>query len=111
MRTSAYFALAYEIPKANFMEEKRYAQPGEDNGNLASEPLIATSRLSALQDQLVRRVKDIQDTDTLQSLIVYIDTNILPEKETFEEGWKRAISIEEFRSRCKDKLKAKYGKP
>lgn len=89
------------------MEEKRYTQPEENGSNMVSEPFVATSQLFDLQEQLVRRVKDIQNTDTLQSLIVYIDTNILSKKETFEEEWKRSISIEEFRSRCKNKLKVK----
>ena len=77
---------------------------------MVAEPLIATPQLSALKTQIVERVMNIQSTETLQSLIVYIDQNVSPKTDNFEEEWKRSISIEEFRTPCKAKLKSMYGK-
>lgn len=90
------------------MKENRYILPKDKSCNMVSEPLIATSQLSDLKTQVVERVMNIQNTETLQSLIVYIDQNILPQTDNFEEEWKRSISIEEFRARCKSKLKTMY---
>lgn len=90
------------------MKENRYILPEDKSCNMVSEPLIATSQLSDLKTQVVERVMNIQNTETLQSLIVYIDQNVLPKTDNFEEEWKRSVSIEEFRTRCKSKLKAMY---
>lgn len=90
------------------MKENRYILPEDKSCNMVSEPLIATSQLSDLKTQVVERVMNIQNTETLQSLIVYIDQNILPQTDNFEKEWKRSISIEEFRARCKSKLKTMY---
>ncbi len=92
------------------MKENRYTLPEEQSCDMVSEPLIATSTLADLKNQLVERVMNIENTETLQSLIIYIDHNVLPESDTFEEEWNRSIPIEEFRARCKSKLKAMYGK-
>ena len=92
------------------MKENRYTLPEDQSCNMVAEPLIATPQLSALKTQIVERVMNIQSTETLQSLIVYIDQNVSPKTDNFEEEWKRSISIEEFRTRCKAKLKSMYGK-
>lgn len=71
------------------MKENRYILPEDKSCNMVSEPLIATSQLSDLKTQVVERVMNIQNTETLQSLIVYIDQNVLPKTDNFEEDWKR----------------------
>ena len=72
------------------MKENRYILPEDKSCNMVSEPLIATSQLSDLKTQVVERVMNIQNTETLQSLIVYIDQNVLlPKTDNFEEEWKR----------------------
>lgn len=92
------------------MKENRYTLPEEQNCDMVSEPLIVPSPLADLKSQLVERVMHIENTETLQSLIVYIDQNVLPKSDNFEKEWNRSIPIEEFRARCKSKLKAMYGK-
>ena len=91
------------------MKENRYTLPTEERTNMVSEPLVGYSQLTDLRNQLVERVMNIQNPQTLQSLIVYVDKKVLPKTATFEEEWKRSISIEEFRKRCKSRLKTMYG--
>ena len=92
-----------------FMKEKRYTLPEEQkDAAFAAEPAVNASRIKELHNSLVNRVMTIQNPEILQSLIVYVDQNILNKPDSFEEEWKRSISIEEFRQRCKSKLKEKY---
>lgn len=91
------------------MKEKRYTLPEEQkDAAFAAEPAVNASRIKELHNSLVNRVMTIQNPEILQSLIVYVDQNILNKPDSFEEEWKRSISIEEFRQRCKSKLKEKY---
>ena len=91
------------------MKEKRYTLPEEQkDAAFAAEPAVNASRIKELHNSLVNRVMTIQNPEILQSLIVYVDQNILNKPDSFEEDWKRSISIEEFRQRCKSKLKEKY---
>ncbi len=91
------------------MKEKRYTLPEEQkDAAFAAESAVNTSRIKELHNSLVNRVMTIQNPEILQSLIVYVDQNILNKPDSFEEEWKRSISIEEFRQRCKNKLKEKY---
>ena len=91
------------------MKEKRYTLPEEQkDAAFAAEPAVNSSRIKELHNSLVNRVMTIQNPEILQSLIVYVDQNILNKPDSFEEEWKRSISIEEFRQRCKSKLKEKY---
>lgn len=91
------------------MKEKRYTLPDEQkDAAFAAEPAVNASRIKELHNSLVNRVMTIQNPEILQSLIVYVDQNILNKPDSFEEEWKRSISIEEFRQRCKSKLKEKY---
>ena len=91
------------------MKEKRYTLPEEQKDAVfAAEPAVNASRIKELHNSLVNRVMTIQNPEILQSLIVYVDQNILNKPDSFEEEWKRSISIEEFRLRCKSKLKEKY---
>ena len=66
-----------------------YILPEDKSCNMVSELLIATSQLFDLKTQVVERVMNIQNTETLQSLIVYIDQNVLPKTDNFEEEWER----------------------
>lgn len=91
------------------MKEKRYTLPEEQkDAAFAAEPAVNASRIKELHNSLVNRVMTIQNPEILQSLIVYVDQNILNKPDSFEEEWKRSISIEEFRQRCKSKLMEKY---
>lgn len=91
------------------MKEKRYTLPEEQkDAAFAAEPAVNASRIKELHNSLLNRVMTIQNPEILQSLIVYVDQNILNKPDSFEEEWKRSISIEEFRQRCKSKLKEKY---
>ena len=95
--------------KRKLMKEKRYTLPEEQkDAAFAAEPAVNASRIKELHNSLVNRVMTIQNPEILQSLIVYVDQNILNKPDSFEEEWKRSISIEEFRLRCKSKLKEKY---
>ena len=95
--------------KRKLMKEKRYTLPEEQKDTaFAAEPAVNASRIKELHNSLVNRVMTIQNPEILQSLIVYVDQNILNKPDSFEEEWKRSISIEEFRQRCKSKLKEKY---
>jgi len=55
------------------MKENRYTLPTEERTNMVSEPLVGYSQLTDLRNQLVERVMNIQNPQTLQSLIVYVD--------------------------------------
>lgn len=91
------------------MKEKRYTLPEEQkDAAFVAEPAVNASRIKELHNSLVNRVMTIKNPEILQSLIVYVDQNILNKPDSFEEEWKRSISIEEFRQRCKSKLKEKY---
>nr|WP_297657122.1 hypothetical protein [uncultured Prevotella sp.] len=50
----------------------------------------------------------IQNPETLHSLIMYVNQNILNKQDNFETDWERSISIEDFRMKCKNKLKKMY---
>lgn len=91
------------------MEENKYILPKDNSRDMVSDSPSTMSQLSKLQEQLMERVMNIQNAETLQSLIVYVDNNILQKDNSFEEEWNHAISLEEFRTRCKSRLKAMYG--
>lgn len=91
------------------MKEKKYTLPDEaEEPVLASEPTVSSTRLADLHRRLVNRVMTIQNPETLQSLIMYVDENILHLSDPFEKEWNHSVSIEEFRKQCKDKLKEMY---
>lgn len=89
------------------MEKKKYTLPEENVCNKVSEPSVSISQLTELREQLFQRVMNIKSAEKLRSLIVYVD--VLQNADTFDEEWKNAVSIEEFRARCKSRLKEMYG--
>ena len=91
------------------MKEKRYILPDEKtDAAFAAEPMVNSARIKELHNTLVDRVMTIQNPEVLQSLIVYVDNNILKKDDSFETEWNRSISVEEFRMQCKNKLKEMY---
>lgn len=90
------------------MKEEKYTLPETQEPTMVAEPTISSTRIADLHSKLVNRVMTIQNPDTLQSLIMYVDRNILQLSDSFEKDWKRSISIEDFRKQCKDKLKKMY---
>lgn len=91
------------------MKEKRYTLPDEQtNAAFVGESTVCTTRIDDLHNLLVNRVMTIQNPETLQSLLVYVDKTILNKQDSFEDEWKRSISIEDFRMQCKNKLKKMY---
>lgn len=89
------------------MEEKKYTFPENNDCNKVSEPSVSMSQLSELREQLFQRVMNIKSAEKLRSLLVYVD--VLQNADSFEEEWKNAVSIEDFRARCKSRLKEMYG--
>jgi len=91
------------------MKEKRYTIPNEHNQvAYAEEPAVTSARIADLHSQLIDKVMTIQNPETLHSLIMYVNQNILNKQDNFETDWERSISIEDFRMKCKNKLKKMY---
>ncbi len=89
--------------------KKRYTLPDEKtDAAFVGEPAVCMTRIDDLHNLLVNRVMTIQNPETLQSLLVYINKTIFNKQDSFEEEWKRSISIEDFRMQCKNKLKKMY---
>lgn len=90
------------------MKEKRYTLPKTQDPAIVAEPTISSERIEELHSRLVNRVMTIQNAETLQSLIMYVDKNILHLSDSFEKDWNRSVSIEDFRKQCQAKLKEMY---
>lgn len=73
--------------------------------------------MNTIQSSEVREVpywnqlKDLSNEDKMALIIMLRQSIREPqqEKETFEEKCKRAISLEEFRKRCHQRIKELYG--
>lgn len=89
--------------------KQKYTIQNKEESAFATEQDARTSRTEDLRNQLVSRVMEIEDPKTLQSLILYVDQTILDTTNSFDTEWERAISVEDFRKQCHNKLKDIYG--
>ena len=71
-----------------------------------NEPIAGYGTIDALKVKLVKRIMGMEALEDVQSVLNFVERQKV--SETFEQGWERGVTLEQFRDVCKGKLKEIY---
>ena len=71
-----------------------------------NEPIAGYGTIDALKVKLVKRIMGMEALEDVQSVLNFVERQKV--SETFEQGWERGVTLEQFRDACKGKLKEIY---
>ena len=71
-----------------------------------NDPIAGYGTIDALKVKLVKRIMGMEALEDVQSVLNFVERQKV--SETFEQGWERGVTLEQFRDVCKGKLKEIY---
>lgn len=73
----------------------------------AHEPAAIYGDVNEIKNQLVNRIMRMDEPDDLNLILDFVKKNTR-QKDEFEQEWEQGMTIEDFRMKCKLKLKEMY---
>ena len=92
--------------KEKTMTEKKYNKK-EPVPTVASDAMVPYGDINALKVQLVNKVMRMDNPDDVKSVLEFAKKQEEQQRD-FIKDWDRGVTVDEFRIRCKDKLKKIY---
>lgn len=88
------------------MDEKKYkkTEPVQD---CVADAAMPYGDINAMKVQLVNRIMRMDEPKEVLSVLNFVQNQRDDESE-FDREWKRSVSVEEFRTQCKNRLKEIY---